>query len=505
MCGAKSTALLATAALVAAGMFVSVVSRTAYADDFVPVSISGIVFNDFNGDGIYDPLNDVSQDGWVIGLSLEQDDTETLVQTTTSVGGVFTFTNVQPGIYGVYEEARRGWTLTTPWPPAITVSSWDVGNIAFGNFQDARVSGRVFEDLTGNGFSPDDMPFAMPVRVELWWDSYPYPASFTTTDANGWYEFPSVVTGPYTVREVVPAGYSLTADLGRTIYPTSGSVSDGNDFDNFLLLLGLSMLALQPVEGAPFNGAVARLSAGEASHVGDFTATIAWGDGITSAGSLTSDPNGGFLVNGGHTYAEDGAYTLAVSVTEIGGPTAAGSESVIVRDAALHALGESGPFRSATFSGVVATFTDDDPNGVTSDYSAMIDWGDGSNSIGIVGNGQGGFTVSGSHSFTEGRFAITTSISDQGGASTSATSTLTIDWTPPTTSASVSVNVLTLNAVDNLTGVQARYYTLNGGPAYLYTSPVALKSGRYTIQYWSVDGAGNVETAHDIQIKADHK
>ena len=38
-------------------------------------------------------------------------------------------------------------------------------------------------------------------------------------------------------------------------------------------------------------------------EAGDFTATINWGDGQTSTGSIRVNPLGGFEVTGSHTYA----------------------------------------------------------------------------------------------------------------------------------------------------------------------------------------------------------
>jgi hypothetical protein len=38
---------------------------------------------------------------------------------------------------------------------------------------------------------------------------------------------------------------------------------------------------------------------------GNFTATVYWGDGTSSLGTVTADPNGGFNVTAMHTYAAD--------------------------------------------------------------------------------------------------------------------------------------------------------------------------------------------------------
>jgi hypothetical protein len=73
------------------------------------------------------------------------------------------------------------------------------------------------------------------------------------------------------------------------------------------------------------------------------------------------------------------------------------------------------------FAGPTATFTDADPGGMSSDYTATIEWGDGTESAGAIsaGTGPGPYAVSGSHAYgSTGTFAITTTIKDAGGSKT---------------------------------------------------------------------------------------
>ena len=67
--------------------------------------------------------------------------------------------------------------------------------------------------------------------------------------------------------------------------------------------------------------------------------------------------------------------------------------SITVADAPLTATGTTiTAVQGTPFTGVVASFTDADPNGVAGDYSASIYWGDGQTSTGTVtANGSGGF------------------------------------------------------------------------------------------------------------------
>ena len=89
----------------------------------------------------------------------------------------------------------------------------------------------------------------------------------------------------------------------------------------------------------------------------------------------------------------------------------------------------AGPGQS--FTAPVATFNDADPQGTAGDYSATIDWGDGSTpDAGSVAASGGGFQVSGGQTYaTAGSYATRITIRD-----TSAT--LTLDGTatiePPT-------------------------------------------------------------------------
>jgi hypothetical protein len=118
---------------------------------------------------------------------------------------------------------------------------------------------------------------------------------------------------------------------------------------------------------------------------------------------------------------EEGAYTVNVTITDSTGATATGSTSTNVADASLTVTGAPvNAVEGASFSGAVASFIDADPNGVASDFSATINWGDQTSSAGtIAANGSGGFSVTGTHVFAEEGARVTVTVSDAGGASAS--------------------------------------------------------------------------------------
>lgn len=104
---------------------------------------------------------------------------------------------------------------------------------------------------------------------------------------------------------------------------------------------------------------------------------------------------------------------------------------------------------------------------------------------------------------TEGVHTLAVTLTDPAGNSTTHSVTFTIDLTPPTTSASPaaatygSATDVALSATDTLSGVDATYYILDGGTQATYGTPIHLATdGAHTIEYWSVDAAGNIEGHH---------
>jgi|HubBroStandDraft_3_1064219.scaffolds.fasta_scaffold00839_8 PKD repeat protein len=85
---------------------------------------------------------------------------------------------------------------------------------------------------------------------------------------------------------------------------------------------------------------------------------------------------------------------------------------------------------TVAFSGAVATFEDDNPAATPADFTATIDWGDGSSpTAGTIGSSSAAFVVSGQHTYAdEGSFTVTVTISDvsPGTGTATATDTATV-------------------------------------------------------------------------------
>ncbi|MBM4166669.1 MAG: T9SS type A sorting domain-containing protein [Ignavibacteria bacterium] len=95
-------------------------------------SISGMKFNDVNGNGTKDS-NDVGISGWKIKISGAKTDS-----TTTDGSGNYSFTNLKAGNYTVSESQQAGWTQTLPANNGsylVTVTSGTTSsNLNFGNY-----------------------------------------------------------------------------------------------------------------------------------------------------------------------------------------------------------------------------------------------------------------------------------------------------------------------------------------------------------------------------------
>ena len=200
-----------------------------------------------------------------------------------------------------------------------------------------------------------------------------------------------------------------------------------------VLLQGLTP-PVGAVEGAPTGGTLAQFT-GSSANVNDYTANVAWGDGSTSVltaanGGIVSNANGTFAVSATYTYAEHGTNTLSLTISDATGASASLSAPVTVADAALTAnyanMLNGVPNTPLGASPIVlASFADANVNAPASDFTATINWGDGSTDIvsaatgGIVAAAglPGQWNVLGNHTYTAATsYNLTITIQDVGGA-----------------------------------------------------------------------------------------
>jgi uncharacterized repeat protein (TIGR01451 family) len=183
--------------------------------------------------------------------------------------------------------------------------------------------------------------------------------------------------------------------------------------------VALSVKAISAAEGTPFNEAVATFTDAELGDTASaFTAQIEWGDVTPPTAATISGSPAKFTITpgfAGHTYADEGIYTLVVKLTKIAGSeSTSGLATASVSEELFASPGSITAVETITFTGVVATFNDPDTGSVAAGFSASIQWGDGTTSAGTVSaTGPGSFAVAGSHAYPQdGSFPVLVTITD---------------------------------------------------------------------------------------------
>jgi hypothetical protein len=253
-------------------------------------------------------------------------------------------------------------------------------------------------------------------------------------------------------RGVPPTDVSLTA-----------TVSDGllSDASGFVQYQG------QEGQAAPSSNTCPLCPSDTVGNFGDpgwpvngsFAATIDWGDGSSPTQGTVFGADG--LVTGTHVYSHAGTFHPSVLLIDDGGSTVTLHPTLVITDAPLTASGSSvSATEDAQFAAGVASFTDANPFAVSSDFTATIDWGDGTStsSGSVVGNATSGFTVVGSHTYTKpGSDPVKVMINDSGGASATATGTASVADAPLTATGSS----LSGTEGSSLSGTVARFTDAN--------------------------------------------
>jgi hypothetical protein len=232
------------------------------------------------------------------------------------------------------------------------------------------------------------------------------------------------------------------------------------------------------------------------STASDFTATINWGDNSTpTTGTITASASGGFSIAGSHTYTASGTYSVQATITDVvSGQSTMASTQAVVNDAALTATAATinATEGSAANNVTVATFTDANPFASASSFTAGIDWGDGNTSTGVVTGANGNFTVTGSHTYTEGgSYQVSVTVqSMMMGSSAAVASTATVtdlpltatqlSVTPALTGASTTLTDTFTDA--NTSEVPGNYMAqINWGDGWTDDATVSGANGSYSL------------------------
>jgi hypothetical protein len=307
------------------------------------------------------------------------------------------------------------------------------------------------------------------------------------------------------------------------IYELAGGVQGGAnpvDFENVVTVgedssftqVGVGPITATEGEAMPSTVLATFTDAGTPDPLSNFSATINWGDSTTTGGTIT-ESGGTYTVTGGHTYADELSGKIRVSIAESQG----GAQSFLVgvvsdpvtvdEGDALTALPVSPITATArsSFTGTVASFSDSYFQGASGDFTATIDWGDGSPldaTTGTVSGSGGSFSVGGTHTYaTGGNYTVTTTLTDDSPGTNTAMEMTTANVSEAVTAVSTTAtsgSAVKANGAVPVTVTFTGPVTVSGHPQLALTdggvATYASGSGTNTLTFnYTVGPTDNVE------------
>jgi uncharacterized repeat protein (TIGR01451 family) len=208
--------------LLSIGLFCGAILTTVAASG---ASLSGYLFDDLDGDGVWDQPGEPGLAGWTIHLSAADTVNPGAIvpaTTVTASDGSYSFAGLADGSYRLLEtkQPQNGWTQTAPsgGGHVVVVSGGSsFTNLNFGNSRLGVIHGFKFNDLNADGALALDSlgvpggPLAEP-NMSGWSIVLTGPgvSDTTVTDGNGRFEFTQLPPATYTVRELDQPGWRQT-------------------------------------------------------------------------------------------------------------------------------------------------------------------------------------------------------------------------------------------------------------------------------------------------------
>jgi len=201
-------------------------------------TVSGRVFNDTNGDGVQAP-----EEAGIGGVTIELRDSEAaLVGAKTTAGdGTYLFTGVAEGSYTVGETDPEGFMSTTSNEVSIVVASDGAATANFGDQQVGTVSGKVFNDVDGDGAQDASEGGIGGVTIQLR-DNEGGLVGMKMTTGDGAYAFSGMAAGSYTVEETDPVGFVSTTSNAVAVVVSADSPATANFGDRFVYKIRFPLL-----------------------------------------------------------------------------------------------------------------------------------------------------------------------------------------------------------------------------------------------------------------------
>ncbi len=207
-------------------------------------SITGLVFDDKNGNGIQE-----ADEGVRVGTPVFLDQNGDRIRnpgepsTSSDADGAYSFTDLGPGLlYAAPESPSQLFTITTlSGAPLATESGSDLTLADLGVFRNVSLYGQVFSDNNGDGIRDHhNDPFVSGALVQLDLNNDGTVDRTATTDDVGYYEFRYISPGTHRLTPVLAAdeilttpegsgGFTITTVSGNSVGPLLFGVADAAD------------------------------------------------------------------------------------------------------------------------------------------------------------------------------------------------------------------------------------------------------------------------------------
>lgn len=319
--------------------------------ELLPSSLDGYVYEDTNNNGTKDPGEPGILDVEVV-LTGTDDLGNLQAFYKTAADGYYSFMNLRPGTYTIRVTHPAGYLdgMDTQGKPGTgkagngMITDIDLGagvageDNRFGKLKPASLSGDVYCDANNNGIKDFGEPGITGVTVVLTGtDDLGQSVSLQGTTADdGSYEFDNLRPGTYAISEVQPPAYRDGPEsLNSVVYPgTVGTdfiadigVSAGSGAGSYNF--GELKVVVEAGNDATINEGGAFTSSGSFADPGShtWTAMVDYGDG-SGVQTLALSPDKTFALS--RVYADNGVYTVTVTVTESDPEADYGSDTATV-------------------------------------------------------------------------------------------------------------------------------------------------------------------------------
>jgi CshA-type fibril repeat protein len=211
--------------------------------NYVSRSVSGVVFGDADADGVNREAGEAGVSGWVVYSDANSNSAKDAGEptSTTNALGEYNLTGLANGSYKIRVVGQAGWNCSYP---ASCLNSGSIGsgqsdaNLNFGVWGVAHIAGAVFEDADADGAAHESGEPPLAGRV-VYVDTNNNSAKDgvepgAITDAAGLFSIAGVNPGTYTVRQVLPGGWTCSrpAPCSYSVTISAGDVG-GRDFASY--------------------------------------------------------------------------------------------------------------------------------------------------------------------------------------------------------------------------------------------------------------------------------